>query len=73
MENILKILDNEHLVRDVKTNAVLNTDLSSLEKYKAKREREKKVSSTINEIENMKDEIKEIKSLLYQLLKEKNK
>jgi hypothetical protein len=73
MESILKILDNEHLVRDVKTNAVLNTDLSSLEKYKAKREREKKVSSTINEIENMKDEIKEIKSLLYQLLKEKNK
>jgi hypothetical protein len=73
MESKLKILENEHLVRDVKTNAVLNTDLSSLEKYRAKREREKKVSSTITELDNMKDEIKEIKSLLYQLLKEKNK
>jgi hypothetical protein len=73
MESKLKILDNEHLVRDVKTNAVLNTDLSSLEKYRTKREREKKVSSAITELDNMKDEIKEIKSLLYQLLKEKNK
>jgi hypothetical protein len=57
MENTLKILDNEHLVRDVKTHAVLNTDLSSLEKYRAKREREKKVSSAITELDNMKDEI----------------
>lgn len=66
----LKILDNENLIRDVSTNAVLNNDNDSLMKYKARREKEKELQE---QVKSLKEEFSEIKNLLYQLVKEKNK
>jgi hypothetical protein len=65
-----KIKDNENLVRDTKTNAVLNTDLTSLEQYKMRREIEMNRDS---EIKQMKEDIRTIKSLLSQLIVETGK
>lgn len=65
-----KIKDNDNLVRDAKTNAVLNTDLTSLEKYKMRREIERNRDS---EIKQMQEDIGTIKSLLHQLIAETGK
>jgi hypothetical protein len=72
----LKIVDNENLVRDVQSQAVLNTDMTALEKYRAKRNRDNEISHSLEEVKTLKDEVAEIKEMLtqlYQLVKEKNK
>jgi len=61
----LKIEDNPNLVRDKTSNAVLNTDMDALQKYKMKRNIERQRDSEISEL---KTEMSEIKSLLYQLV-----
>jgi hypothetical protein len=60
-----KIVDNENLVRDTKTNAVLNTDMTALEKYRARREIERQKAE---EFETLKKDVSEIKQLLEQLV-----
>jgi hypothetical protein len=65
----LIIEDDETLVRDVKTNAVLNTDLTSLQAYRAQRN---KLRQKDEEVKSLREEIDEIKSIL-QLLVEKIK
>ena len=61
-------------MRDTKSNAVLNTDLDALAKYKAKRAREKKINNVTEEVESLRQEMTEIKSLLMQLVqRETNK
>jgi len=60
MKNI-KIDGDPDLCRDSDSNAVINTNNAAYENYiKAKKNRE----SSKNEIQNLKDEIVEIKSLL---------
>lgn len=66
----LKIFENEDLIRDVASNAVLNKDNDSLAKYKARRDKEKQLR---NEVDQLKEDISEIKNLLYKLVKENNK
>jgi hypothetical protein len=60
-----KISDHEQLIRDMKSNAVLNTDLTSLEKYRIKREKDRQMSK---DIDTLKSEMSEIKNLLHQLV-----
>jgi len=62
---IVPIKDKDGLVRDNKSGAVLSTDLNSLQKYRAKRDRDRKMQE---EFEKMKDDMSEIKSLLAQLV-----
>jgi len=62
----LKIKDEEELVRDTDTQAVLNSNLSSLEKYKARRDKEREMN---NDVQTLKQDMKEIKELLQQLIK----
>ena len=62
---VLKIKDNETLVRDTKSNAVLNTDMSSLEKYRARRDKERQMSS---DVEELKQRMSNIENLLHQLV-----
>lgn len=65
----LKVKDHENLVKDTETKAVLNTDLTSLEAYRAHRNKQRQKD---NEIERLKEDVKEIKDIL-QLLVEKIK
>lgn len=68
---MIKIKDNEHLVRDAKSNAVLNTDISSLQRYRAKRNKDKQMLEDFNDL---KKEVSELKELITQLVsRESNK
>lgn len=69
----LIIEQDNTLVRDVKTNAVLNTDKTALEQYRAKRNKEREMLSAVDEVKSMKKDISELKELLHQLIAEKNK
>ncbi len=60
-----KIENNETLIRDNKNSAVLETDLNSLQLYRKRREQAQQKDK---EIEKMKSEITELKSLVQQLI-----
>lgn len=67
-----KVKDYPHLVKDLETKAVINTDHDSYQSYIAERSyREKVTKSTTSleqEINNLKTDIADIKSLLVQLI-----
>lgn len=67
---MMKIKDHENLVRDEASNAVLNTDLSSLQAY---RERRAKSLQMVQDVENLKSDVSEIKNLLLQLIEKNDK
>ena len=61
-----KVRDDESFARDPKTNAVLNIDNTALQTYKARRQ----MSAQVDEINKLKDDMKEIKNLLTKLVKD---
>lgn len=64
----VKVKDNEDLVRDTQTKAVLNTDLTSLQAYKQRRDALRKKDT---ELESLKNEVSELKQMVQNLLAEK--
>jgi len=66
--NTVKI-DDKKLERDLNSKAVLSTNLNALETYKMAR---KKRQEEISDINNMKQDISEIKEILQQLLGKQN-
>ena len=70
----VKIQDNEDLVRDKNSNAVLNVDNQALENYRAQRARQREINGSLGKIKELESDVAEIKSLLYKLLdREDNK
>ena len=61
----IKVKNEDHLYRDVDTDAIINTDRSAFEKYKKSRN---KFRNMEQELDYVKSEISEIKSLLHQLV-----
>jgi len=71
MSDYVKVKDNDDLVRDKNNSAILNVDMDALSKYKMRREQERKRNE---EIDELKKDVSEIKSLLLQMIdKEGNK
>ena len=62
----IKVKNEDHLYRDSDTGAIINTDRSSFEKYKRSK---LKVQSMEQELDHLKSEISEIKSLLREIVK----
>lgn len=60
------------LMRDTATRALINTDVNGFASYKESREREIKVSSICNQVNNLQGEILEIKTLLTKILSKVN-
>lgn len=71
MTDILKVKDNKDLIRQTQSNAVLNINNRELNKYKEEREHKMRLKRLIDENEQMKNDLDEIKSLLKQLLGQK--
>jgi hypothetical protein len=69
--DFLKVKDSQDLVREKKSNAILNTNAKELNKYKQDREEKLKLKNLFEENEKMKNDIDEIKSLLRQLIGQK--
>lgn len=70
--NRLKVEDRETLVRDVFSGAILNTDLAAVHAYKAKKNDINKMRQLETKVVNMENDIRDIKTLLQQLVEGKN-
>jgi hypothetical protein len=71
----LKVMDEPNLVRDTKSNAILNVNTEALNKYKQERDNILKMQKVISEHEDLKknisslsDDVSEIKQLLLQFM-----
>tara|TARA_Y100001938_G_C7907322_1_gene337733 strand:+ start:360 stop:566 length:207 start_codon:yes stop_codon:yes gene_type:complete len=62
-------IENSKLERDVHSKAVLNTNRNALELYKMERNRK---LAEMNDINNMKEDIKELKEMIQQLMGKQN-
>jgi len=60
------------IARDPTNQALLSTDLSALEAYRAKRRRDNEINAALGDINMLKDEISTIKGLLLQLIDKKD-
>ena len=72
MSNYIPVEGNNDLVRDPKTNQIINTNSSAYEQYISQRKRrklEKEKSLTIeSDLASLRNEMNEIKSLLKELV-----
>ena len=72
MSNLIPVEGNNDLVRDPKTDQIINTNTSAYEQYISQRKRrklEKEKSLTVEEdLASLKSEMNEIKSLLKELV-----
>jgi predicted transcriptional regulator len=72
--NNIKVKDYDHLIRDPKTNAIINTNMSEYKEYLSRRnskmEEDQKIQNLELNVSNMKDDLNEIKNLLRSLLNE---
>lgn len=63
-----KVKGYDSLVRDMNTGAIINNDSSAIEA----RKKSKNLTTAIEDINNLKEEISEIKALLQELIKNGN-
>ena len=73
MSDTLKVEGQTHLVRDVNSNAIINTNKSEYQLYmqrvKVREKQSDKLRSAVKEINNLKSEIREIKNLIKEIVK----
>ena len=76
MRDFVQIVDNKHLVRDIQSKAILNTDKAGLDEYLMKRQIALKQQSekidTNNRLEKLEQDMSEIKSMLMDIAKMRN-
>ena len=65
MEKYIKIENEQDLVKDRDTGAVLNTNLDSLSAYKSKRKKDLEMNNKIKKLES---DIGDIKTMLKELI-----
>jgi 2',3'-cyclic-nucleotide 2'-phosphodiesterase (5'-nucleotidase family) len=72
--DFIKVKGHDHLIRDPKTNSIINTNMSEYKEYISRRdlkmEEDQKVQNLESDVANMKDDLNEIKNLLRSLLNE---
>jgi predicted transcriptional regulator len=66
MTKLIRVEGEQNLYRDASSGAIINTDAYEYSQYIAQKERRKKERDEINELKN---ELSEIKTLLKQMLK----
>lgn len=66
--NYQRVKDYPNLVRDKRNKAILNTSTDELNKYHAERDSKFKLNKAIEEVDNLKQDVHEIKQLLNQLI-----
>ena len=67
MSNTAKVEGHTHLVRDLKSQAIINTDSDAYARYMARKAKQKvkddEVRQVIREVNELKNEMREIKNL----------
>tara|TARA_Y100000389_G_scaffold203654_1_gene252884 strand:- start:1906 stop:2130 length:225 start_codon:yes stop_codon:yes gene_type:complete len=68
----LQVKGYSHLVREVSSNGIVNTNITEYETYmkriKAREEHGDQIRSAVKDINNLKTELREIKSLIKELV-----
>ena len=68
----IKVKDNENLVRDSKSNCIINTNKSEYDEYlarrKSKQNEKNKVENLEKDMDTLKNELSEIKFLLKEII-----
>ena len=69
--SVVKVKGHTHLVRDLKTQAIVNTDSDAYARYMARKAKQSKkddeMRSVIREVNSLKTEMREIKDLLREI------
>lgn len=68
MNDYLKVKDRPDLIRDMNSKAILNKDLNALNKYREERDFKMKLANVVEEHNDLKKDVSEIKDLLNKLL-----
>ena len=68
MTQFAKVKENPDLVRDMNTQAILNTNVDALKAYKKRRQKERDISDSLSDINNMKQDINDLKTLMQRIL-----
>ena len=67
-KDIAKVEGHTHLVRDLKSQAIINTDSDAYARYMARKAKQKvkddEVRQVIREVNELKNEMREIKNLI---------
>ena len=73
MSDTLKVEGHSHLIRDVNSNAIINTNKSEYQLYmqrvKVREKQSDKLRGAVKEINNLKSELREIKELIKKIVK----
>jgi hypothetical protein len=76
MQHFLKVEGHNGLVRDMSTGAIINTNKSEYEEYMARKrmaeQREAEISKHSEDINILKNELQDIKSMLLEILQKKD-
>ncbi|MBC8435782.1 MAG: hypothetical protein H8D84_02230 [Proteobacteria bacterium] len=71
MDNSKKVEGHTHLVRDLKSQAIINTDSDAYARYMARKVQQSKkndeVRDVIRDVNELKNEMREIKKLLIEM------
>ena len=71
MEDKLKVEGHTHLVRDLKSQAIINTDSDAYARYMSRKANQSKkddeVRDVIRDVNELKNEMREIKNLLVEI------
>ena len=69
--SVVKVKGHTHLVRDLKSQAIVNTDSDAYARYMARKVKQSKkddeMRSVIREVNSLKNEMREIKDLLREI------
>ena len=72
-DKLLKVEGHTHLVRDVSSNAIINTNQSEYQLYmkriKVREKQSDELRGAVKEINNLKKDIREIKELIKEIVK----
>ena len=73
MSDIIKVEGHTHLIRDVNSNAIINTNQTEYQLYmkriKVREKQSDKLRNAVKEINNLKSELREIKELVRKIIK----
>jgi len=73
MSDTLKVEGHTHLIRDVNSNAIINTNQSEYQLYmqrvKVREKQSDELRGAVKEINNLKKDIREIKELIKEIVK----
>jgi len=68
MMKVAKVKENPDLVLDMENQAILNTNVDALLAYKKRRQKEREISDSLTDINTMKQDINELKTLMQRIL-----